>query len=45
MIEACLAHVKEGVRGVYNPSTYLSRRLELLQAWADQCTKWGLRLA
>jgi integrase len=45
VIEACLAHVKEGVHGVYNRSTYLSRRLELLQAWADQCTKWGLRLA
>lgn len=44
VIEACLAHVKEGVRGIYNRSTYLSRRLELLQAWSDQCTAWGMRL-
>ncbi|MEJ7667708.1 MAG: integrase arm-type DNA-binding domain-containing protein [Casimicrobiaceae bacterium] len=44
VIEACLAHVKEGVRGVYNRSTYLSRRLELLQAWADQLETWGMRL-
>lgn len=44
VIEASLAHVKEGVRGVYNRSSYLSRRLELLQAWADQCKAWGMRL-
>ncbi len=44
VIEACLAHVKEGVRGIYNRSSYLSRRLELLQAWADQCSAWGMRL-
>lgn len=44
VIEACLAHGKEGVRGVYNRSAYLSQRLELLQAWADQCEGWGLRL-
>lgn len=44
VIEACLAHVKGGVRGIYNRSSYLSRRLELLQAWADQCTDWGLKL-
>lgn len=44
VIEACLAHGKEGVRGVYNRASYLSRRLELLQAWAAQCTAWGMRL-
>ena len=44
VIEACLAHVKEGVRGVYNRATYLNKRAELLQAWADQCTAWGMRL-
>jgi integrase len=44
VIEACLAHVKEGVRGVYNRASYLSKRAALLQAWADQCTAWGLRL-
>lgn len=44
VIEACLAHGKEGVRGVYNRSAYLSQRLELLQAWADRCETWGMRL-
>jgi integrase len=44
VVEACLAHVKEGVRGIYNRASYLSRRLELLQAWADQCTAWGMSL-
>ena len=44
VIEACLAHVKEGVRGIYNRSTYLSKRAALLQAWADQLQKWGMRL-
>jgi integrase len=44
VIEACLAHVKDGVRGIYNRASYLSRRLELLQAWADQCEAWGMRL-
>jgi integrase len=45
VIEACLAHVKQGVRGVYNRSSYLSRRLELLQAWATQCAAWGMKLS
>lgn len=44
VVEACLAHVKEGVRGIYNRASYLSRRRELLQAWADQCSAWGFRL-
>ena len=44
VIEACLAHVKEGVRGIYNRASYLSKRSVLLQAWADQCTAWGMRL-
>lgn len=43
VIEACLAHVKSDVRGIYNRAQYLSRRLELLQRWADQCSAWGLK--
>lgn len=42
--EACLAHVKEGVRGIYNRATYLTKRAALLQAWADQLQKWGMKL-
>jgi len=44
VIEACLAHVRGDVRAVYNRATYLSKRTALLQAWADQCTAWGMRL-
>lgn len=41
-IEACLAHVVPGVRGDYNRASYLKQRAPLLQAWADQLTKWGM---
>jgi integrase len=44
VIEACLAHRRGDVRATYNRSTYLSKRRELLQAWADQCETWGMRL-
>jgi integrase len=44
VVEACLAHVRGDIRAVYNRSQYLSRRRELLQRWADQCTAWGMRL-
>lgn len=44
VIEACLAHAVQGVRGDYNRASYLSKRLALLQAWADQLEAWGLRL-
>jgi integrase len=44
VIEACLAHRKKGVRGVYNRASYLSKRRTLLQGWADQCIAWGMRL-
>jgi integrase len=44
VIEACLAHIIPGVRGKYNRAAYLIQRRELLQLWADQLTKWGMRL-
>lgn len=44
VVEACLAHVRGDVRAVYNRAQYLSRRLELLQRWADQCSAWGMKL-
>jgi len=43
-IEACLAHGKEGVCGVYNRASYLSRRRVLPEACADQLEAWGMRL-
>jgi integrase len=44
VIEACLAHTKEGVRGKYNRASYLSKRRALLQSWATQLEQWGWRL-
>lgn len=44
VVEACLAHVRGDVRAVYNRAQYLSRRAELLQRWADQCSAWGMKL-
>jgi integrase len=43
VVEACLAHVRGDVRAIYNRATYLSRRRELLQRWADQCSAWGMK--
>jgi hypothetical protein len=43
-IELALSHHIGGVRGAYNHSKYLPQRRDLLQAWADQCTAWGMRL-
>jgi integrase len=44
VIERCLAHVSGDVRAIYNRAGYLSKRRELLQAWADQCEAWGMKL-
>jgi integrase len=44
VVEACLAHTRGDVRSIYNRATYLSKRRELLQAWADQCEAWGMKL-
>lgn len=44
VIELALSHHIGGVRGAYNHSKYLPQRRDLLQAWADQCTAWGMRL-
>lgn len=44
VVEACLAHTRGDVRAIYNRATYLSRRRELLQRWADQCSAWGMKL-
>jgi hypothetical protein len=31
-------------RGDYNRGSYLKQRAPILQAWADQLTKWGMVL-
>lgn len=38
-VEAQLSHVKEGVRGVYDKSTYLEQRREMMQWYADHLDK------
>ncbi|MDZ4778255.1 MAG: integrase arm-type DNA-binding domain-containing protein [Alphaproteobacteria bacterium] len=43
VIEACLAHSRGDVRAIYNRSSYLSKRSDLLQRWADQCSAWGMK--
>lgn len=44
VIEGCLAHAIAGLRGVYSRASYVAQRRALLQAWADQCETWGMRL-
>lgn len=34
-IEMQLAHVKKGIRGIYNRAEYIDQRKEMLQAWAN----------
>lgn len=34
-IEACLNHVKRGVRGIYNKAVYEKERISMLQKWSD----------
>jgi integrase len=45
VVEACLAHFRGDIRAVYNRATYLTKRAELLQRWADQCSAWGMKIA
>lgn len=35
VIEACLAHMKKGVKGVYDKSAHYEERIEIMQWWAD----------
>lgn len=35
VIEAALAHIQGGVRGVYNRSDYWEERRAMMQGWAD----------
>lgn len=35
VIEACLAHKKHGVKAVYDKSTHLDERIDVMQWWAD----------
>lgn len=35
VVEACLAHMKKGVKGTYDKATHLEERVEMMQWWAD----------
>lgn len=41
-VEAQLSHVKEGVRGVYDKSTYLEQRKVMMQWYADHLDKLAI---
>lgn len=36
VIEAALAHLKKGVKGVYDKGTHFEERIEMMQWWADE---------
>lgn len=39
VVEACLAHKKRGVKAVYDKTTHLEERVEVMQWWADWVSK------
>lgn len=36
VVEACLAHLKKGVKGVYDKSAHFEERIGMMQWWADE---------
>lgn len=36
VVEACLAHLKKGVKGVYDKGAHFEERIGMLQWWADE---------
>lgn len=36
VIEACLAHIKKGVKGVYDKGSHFEERIAMMQWWADE---------
>ena len=35
VVEACLAHKKKGVKGIYDKGSHFEERVEMMQWWAD----------
>jgi hypothetical protein len=35
VVEACLAHMKKGVKGVYDKGAHFQERVAMMQWWAD----------
>ncbi|MDO6644321.1 MULTISPECIES: tyrosine-type recombinase/integrase [Acinetobacter] len=35
VVEACLAHMKKGVKGIYDKGSHFEERVEMMQWWAD----------
>lgn len=35
VVEACLAHLKRGVKGAYDKASHFEERIEMMQWWAD----------
>lgn len=36
VVEACLGHIKKGVKGVYDKGSHFDERIEMMQWWADE---------
>jgi len=36
VVEACLAHLKQGVKGIYDKGAHLEERKEMMQWWSDE---------
>lgn len=36
VVEACLGHIKKGVKGVYDKGSHFDERIEVMQWWANQ---------
>ena len=36
VVEACLGHIKKGVKGVYDKGSHFEERIEMMQWWADE---------
>ncbi|HEC0032695.1 tyrosine-type recombinase/integrase, partial [Acinetobacter baumannii] len=42
VIEACLAHIKKGVKGVYDKAAHFEERRVVMQWWADEIDQLSL---
>ena len=36
VVEACLGHIKKGVKGRYDKAQHFEERIEMMQWWADE---------
>lgn len=44
VVEACLAHMKKGVKGIYDKGSHFEERVEMMQWWADYIDELVLKI-